>query len=154
MRTLASILRAEFVALELGSRMGSGALEEVAGLLCRNPAVSDWETFYKQLQANPSCLPDNDGKFGICIPHARTGAVSDLVMSVGRSSEGVRFEGIPYPVRYVFCIGLPSALNAEYLRIVGLLARILRDPEGEAELREAASRGAFLQTLGRLEAKL
>ena len=42
----------------------------------------------------------------------------------------------------------------DYLRIVGLLVRILRESAAEAELRTATTPGKFLARLSALEAQL
>ena len=99
------------------------------------------------------CLPAAP-QFAICIPHTRTEQVTSLVMSVGRSTPGIVFPGCAAPVRYLFCIGVQIALAADYLRIVGMLARIVKDPVSEERLRTATSGLAFVQALSRLEAKL
>ena len=75
-------------------------------------------------------------------------------MAIGRSIEGLRFEGCVAPVRYIFCIGVPKALATDYVRIVGLLARILKQPKTEAALRDAKSPEEFINQLSVLEATL
>ena len=77
-----------------------------------------------------------------------------MVMAVGRSPEGLPFEGCIAPVRYIFCIGVPKALATDYLRIVGLLARILKHPATEAALRDVESPQKFIDELSVLEATL
>jgi PTS system nitrogen regulatory IIA component len=77
-----------------------------------------------------------------------------MVMSVGRSAAGIIFPGVPLPVRYLFCIGVPRALAADYLRIVGLLARVFKDRAEEEELRVIESGADFINRLSRREAKL
>jgi PTS system nitrogen regulatory IIA component len=49
---------------------------------------------------------------------------------------------------------VPVALASDYLRIVGLLARLLRNPATEAELFGTSSENEFVATLTRLEAQL
>ena len=67
---------------------------------------------------------------------------------------GVAFPEVELPVRYIFCIAVPRALAADYLRIVGLLARVFKDPAAERELRAAETSGDFIGLLSRREAKL
>jgi PTS system nitrogen regulatory IIA component len=75
-------------------------------------------------------------------------------MSVGRSTRGIVFIGSAEPVRYLFCIGVQIALAADYLRIVGLLARIVKNPASEERLRTSVTGLEFVQALSRFEAKL
>ena len=153
MTTIADILRPEHVALEVRGQTPEAAIGEVAAPLRTDERVLDWDAVLSGFFKVAPCLPASD-QFAICIPHTRTEQVTSLVMSVGRSAQGIVFPGSAAPVRYVFCIGVQIALAADYLRIVGLLARIVKDPVSEERLRTAGSGLAFVQALSRLEAKL
>jgi PTS system nitrogen regulatory IIA component len=61
---------------------------------------------------------------------------------------------VEFPVRYVFCIAVPRAYAADYLRIVGLLARVFKDRHTEGELRAAQTSAEFVELLSKREAKL
>ena len=153
MITIADILRPEHVALEIAARTSEEAIAEVAAPLRTDARVLEWDAVLTGFFKVAPCLPASP-EFAICIPHTRTNQVSSLVMSVGRSVEGITFPASTVPVRYVFCIGVQLALAADYLRIVGLLARIVKDPAAEELLRAAATGLEFVQALSRLEAKL
>jgi PTS system nitrogen regulatory IIA component len=77
-----------------------------------------------------------------------------MVMSVGRFDPMLDFPEIMRPVRYVFVIGAPVALAADYLRIVGLLMRVIRNPASEKSLDEARTAEAFIDVLSSFEVKL
>jgi mannitol/fructose-specific phosphotransferase system IIA component (Ntr-type) len=153
MNTIADLLRAEDVKLNLAATTRDAAIDEVAALLQHDERVLDWEVLAAGFRKAAPCLPVS-AEFGICIPHTRTDRIDSMVMSAGRSAAGVVFPGCGPPVRYLFCIGVQHALAADYLRIVGLLARIIKDPASEARLRAAASGTEFVAELARLEAKL
>lgn len=154
MITLADILPVGHVTLDLGATTPAAAIDEVAALMKSDVAVVDWSALLAGVQAVAPCLPEMEGGFAICIPHTRGECVSTMVMSVGRSAAGVIFPGVELPVRYLFCIAVPRALAADYLRIVGLLARVFKDPAAESELRAAATSADFIALLSRREAKL
>jgi PTS system nitrogen regulatory IIA component len=153
MITIADILRPEHVALEVRAQTPEAVIAEVAAPLRTDERVLDWEAVLAGFFKVAPCLPASP-QFAICIPHTRTNQVTSLVMSVGRSTPGIIFPASPVPVRYLFCIGVQLALAADYLRIVGLLARIVKDPVSEERLRAAATGLEFVQALSRLEAKL
>jgi mannitol/fructose-specific phosphotransferase system IIA component (Ntr-type) len=50
--------------------------------------------------------------------------------------------------RLVFVFAIPAAMSEEYLRKVGALARICREPEKSAALLAAATPGEFAELLG------
>ena len=153
MITIADILRPEHVALEITAQAPEAAIAEVAAPLRTDERVLDWDAVLAGFFKVAPCLPASP-QFAICIPHTRTNQVNSLVMTVGRSAQGIVFPASAVPVRYLFCIGVQLALAADYLRIVGLLARIVKDPASEERLRAAATGLEFVQALSRLEAKL
>ncbi len=153
MITIADILRPEHVALDVRGPTPEAAIGEVAAPLRIDDRVLDWDVLLAGFFKVAPCLPASP-EFAICIPHTRTDQVTSLVMSVGRSAAGIVFPASALPVRYLFCIGVQLALAADYLRIVGLLARIVKDPMSEERLRTAASGVEFVQALSRLEARL
>ena len=118
------------------------------------PEVLDWDALLKGVQASAPCLPEPGGGFALCIPHTRGESVSGMVMSVGRSVNGITFPGVDLPVRYIFCIAVPRAMAADYLRIVGLLARVFKDRHTESALHAAPTVAEFIDLLARREAKL
>ena len=154
MISIADTVTPERVELGLIAFDQQAAIRQVADLLQNVSAVLDWETLYKGLCEASPCLAESGGEFSICLPHTRTDAVSSMVMSVGRFDSGVAFPKCPQPVRYIFCIGVPKALANDYLRIVGLLVRILREPVEETRLFTAETPSDFVDRLSALEAKL
>lgn len=154
MITIADLLRPDHIALQTRAKDPKSAIDEVAGLLKSVPAVLDFQTLLKGVHSSAPCLPEPGGGFALCIPHTRGECVSEMVMSVGRSEAGIAFPSVELPVRYVFCIAVPRALAADYLRIVGLLARVFKDRTAEAELRAATTGSEFVDLLSRREAKL
>ena len=154
MISVSDILHPEHIELDLQATEAKAAIDEVTALLKNNPGVSDWEALHKGVHGAAPCLPEPAGGFSLCIPHTRGECVSSMVMSVGRSTAGIVFPGVALPVRYLFCIGVPRALAADYLRIVGLLARVFKDRAAEEELREINSPTEFISGLSRREAKL
>jgi PTS system nitrogen regulatory IIA component len=153
MNTIADILRAEDVKLGLAATTHAAAIDEVAALLQNDERVLDWSAVVAGFHKAAPCLPVSD-EFAICIPHTRTDHVTDMAMSIGHSADGVPFPGCEPRVRYIVCIAVQHALAADYLRIVGLLARIVKSPESEQRLCSATSGTEFVEALSRLEAKL
>jgi len=154
MIALADTLDPDCVALDLEATTGTDAIRETALLLRGQLPVLDWEELHGQLHRSAPCLTEADGGFALTLPHARTDAVATMVMSVGISRRGVLMDGCEVPVRYVFCIGVPKAMANDYLRIVGLLVRILKDPATEERLRSATTGAEFVDCLSELESKI
>ena len=146
MITIEDVLLPKHTLLEIDSDTATGAVFEVAELLKGDDRITDWNQFYQSLKDGNSCISNRDG-YGMCIPHARTSGVSAMVMAAGRSKKGIVFEPSNVRVHYVFVIGVPGALAADYLRIIGALARIIKSPQTEPALRTATTRQVFRDTL-------
>ena len=113
-----------------------------------------YPAFDEALRKHPPCRVADAAPFGICIPHARTDAVSGMVLTAARLAVDTVFPDCEKPVRYVFCLGVPQAMAADYLRIAGLLMRIFTDPGTEEILRAAQNGESFLSALENLEVKI
>jgi mannitol/fructose-specific phosphotransferase system IIA component (Ntr-type) len=153
MITIADTLAPEHVILDLAGTTPSAVIAKLTAVLRNDERVLDWKAFEKEMGAQPAFRVAEGADFGICVPHARTDTVSEMVMSAGRLAQPLVFKDCPQPIRYIFCLGVPKAVAAEYLRIAGVLMRIFTDPETERALREAATREAFVATLAGLEVR-
>ena len=153
MITISDILHPQDIDLELKTTNQEEAINHVASLLREDERVNDWNAFYKGLGSKQPCVAAAGGT-EICIPHTRTDSVTGMVMSAGRSKKGVIVKGADVPVHFVFVIGVPVALAADYLRIIGALARIFKDAALKESLRQAQTAEAFLQLLASAEMKL
>ena len=153
MITIADILHPEDIDLELKMSNQEEAINHVAALLKEDERVTDWNAFYKGLASMQPCVGAAGGT-GICIPHTRTHSVTGMVMSAGRSRNGIAVKDAQGPVHFVFVIGVPVALAADYLRIIGALARIFKDAATKEKLRQTQDVEEFLQLLASAEMKL
>jgi PTS system nitrogen regulatory IIA component len=147
-------LRPEHILLGLAAADPESATEALVDKLRDDERVLDWATFYEAVRKHPPCRVSDGAAFGICIPHARTEAVSGMVLAAARLARDTIFPECEKPVRYVFCLGVPQEMAADYLRIAGLLMRIFTDAATEEALRTAQNGEAFLSALESLEVKL
>jgi len=146
MMTLADVLAPKFVDLDVRASNLQEAILHVATMLKGDGRVLDWPKLYDEILKRNPCV-SGSCDFDISIPHARTNAVSTMVMAVGRSANGIPFPDSASKVHYVFVIGVPVPLAADYLRIVGALARIFRNVEGEKKIRAMTDPAEFVRHL-------
>lgn len=139
--------------LALAARDKAGAIGEVLGKLRGDARVKDFDVLERVVgERNAPAIAENG--VGICLAHGRTDSVASLVMAAGRSAEGFACPEVGEPVKLVFVAGIPTAFNAEYLRIVGAIARICRDRHQLERLLAAKTPGHFLDLLVAGEIKL
>lgn len=146
-RQVAALIRPEAVRLDLQAQAKTPALREVAALLGGCPAVPDLDAFIREILAREAVGNTALGH-GVAMPHARTDLCREIVIAVGRSVGGVDY-GAPdgQPVRLVFLIGTPMQEVAEYLRVVGMLARLLAREPVRQRLLAAGSAADFIAVL-------
>ncbi|HVM61162.1 MAG TPA: PTS sugar transporter subunit IIA [Verrucomicrobiae bacterium] len=144
---IASLLSPDKIQLELRSQQKIPALREVAELLVHNKCVGDFEAFFNEILQRERVSNTALGH-DVAIPHARTDQCSDIVIAVGRSRAGIDFEAKDgQPVRLIFLIGTPKQMVTDYLRVVGTLARLLRQDDLRQRLLDAPDPAAFIKII-------
>ena len=145
MMRLSRVLKPEMVILGLRAKTGDEAISEIVSVMASDPRITDAGKLLDEIRAREkvesTCLD-----FDMAIPHARTDLVREMVMAVGRSGEGVRF-GCGKLARVIFVIANPRPMAAEYLQIVGALARAMRSDDVRGRLMAAWDAGQFIQIL-------
>ena len=102
------------------------AIRELAELLRVSPQVRDFDTYVKDVFAREQMGTTGIGE-GVAIPHARTDAVTDFVIAIGRSSKGIDFSAVDgAPVKLVILMGTPLGQVGEYLKILAHLCYLLK----------------------------
>lgn len=150
---LRNILDPSRIALSVHATRRTAALNEVARLLDGHPSVANYGGFYNELLArdrlDTTCLGNE-----IALPHARTEHVTDLVLAIGRSTQGVTFEKDGQTVRLLFVLGTPKSNPMAYLQVVSTLCKIFKDSANREALLEAETPAAFAEVLLSAEEKL
>jgi len=76
---------------------------------------------------------------GIALPHARLECIKDIILCIGIATEGVEFESLDGEPVYIVVLLLSNQKEAGlHLKILALLARILRDKYFVQNLRNFA----------------
>lgn len=147
------ILLASDVNLALKPKDKRAAVLELLGKLRGDERVKDWDALsLSVLDRDAAAICEGDS--GICIAHGRTAGVNKLIMAAGRAVPGASVPEIGEPVKLFFVVGIPSAFDAVYLRLIGAIARVCRDPGGMASLLEATTGEEFVTALAEGTAKL
>lgn len=142
------VLQAGQVDLRVEAKDRAEAVDHLLTLLRGDARILSTEAFEKAVRTRGTPAVCSN-RFGLCVAHGRTDSVSTLVMAAARlahplpmcSGEG---EGL---LRLVFVAGIPSALNTEYLRMVGAMARICSDPEAADQLLKVKEPVRFVEIL-------
>lgn len=127
--------------LEVGS--GVAAVEALhQRLVTDNDAVRNAPQFLADVRARmllaPVCLSGE-----LALPHARTDAVSKMVVGIARTVGPLAFDAEHPSVRFIFLIGTPKAAVTEYLQAVAALSRFFRNPAARDRLLAAVDEAEF-----------
>ena len=147
---IAVLLKSEAINLSLQARQKTDALREVASLLVQSKRIRDFEEFFAEILERERVSSTALGH-DVAIPHARTEQCSEILLAVGRSAAGVDFETKDGPVRLIFLIGTPKQMVTDYLRVVGNLARLLRQDALRQKLLAVPDAASFIQCLNEAE---
>jgi mannitol/fructose-specific phosphotransferase system IIA component (Ntr-type) len=131
---LRGTLLPEHILLDLDSGSRDDAVRRVAETLRSDPRVANWAQFFRTLRERDANAKVNL-QYGITVPHARTSAVTGMVMGFGRLQKPVaERDGA---IRFVTVLGIPETMDAEYLRLVGTLMRVFRNEKLRLRLNNA-----------------
>ena len=144
--SLSDLLVPSVLQLDLTAPDEEAAIRTVTTSLSNNPAVKDAGRFATQVLEREKLSTTALGH-GVAFPHARTGEVSQIVIAIGRSREGVLFRESGQLVNFLFVIGTPPDRVAQYLALVGRLARLLKEEAVRARLLAATTAEEFLTPL-------
>ena len=148
---LRDTLQPENVQLAVDARSREEAIHQVAELLRSDTRVKDWKEFYRVLKKGDASGKTDLGS-GLVLPHTRSAAVNDMVMAFGRLVAPV--EGAQGPIRFVMVIGIPKTMDADYLRLVGILMRVFRSNELRTQLEQAKKPAQVLDVFEHGETEL
>ena len=132
--------------LDLSAGSADDAIRAVTALFAGDPAVVDVDRLAAEVVEREKLSPTAIGH-GVAFPHARTAQVREIVMAIGRSTEGVVFRGAQDRIHFVFVIGAPPDRAAQYLALVAGLARLIKNDAVRSRLMDAPDVAAFLDVL-------
>lgn len=141
---LSDLVDPKRIALTLGARSQADALHEIAGLL--SDKIGDPEKFLAELKAREA-VNSTYAADGVAFPHARTKLVDEIVLGIGRSSEGIPWTSKGEIAHLIFLIAVPERLISDYLVVVGAIARATKDRPLRTLLLHAETVGEFIETL-------
>jgi mannitol/fructose-specific phosphotransferase system IIA component (Ntr-type) len=143
---LSGLLDEKQIALNLRARTQDDALREIVDLLQASGRVVKGEKFLAAIVEREhagSTVAD----YGIAFPHARTDLVREIVLGIGRSKSGIRFDNSEELVHLIFVIGVPKQMIQDYLVCIGAIARLTKDDSIRNSLLDAETALEFVERL-------
>lgn len=144
MLTIGDILHPEHIILNCEASTYGDAIGKIHQRLTQDKRVRDAPGFLEAIRKREGQGSTIIGN-GLAIPHARTDTVSGMIMGVGRLNPPICDD--MSEIKFVFLAGVPTALASDYLRILGAITRIFKNPSNVKTLAEIPKQDAFLQAL-------
>src|SRR4051794_868463 len=143
---LADVLDETQVILDLRAQTLEAAVREIVGTMTGNTKLREPEKFVAQVLALERATTTFVGN-GVAFPHARTELVTQILLGIGRSEEGVPFGESGQAAKLIFNIAVPQRMVTDYLVCVGALARLTREEKTRSALMSAATPAEFVRIL-------
>jgi len=122
-------------------------IEEMIEVLVRAGRVKDRDKVREAVLSRESEGSTGIGK-GVAVPHGKCEGLSNTVLAVGISREGIEFDSVDdQPVNIVFLIAASSAEPGRHLQMLAEVVRLIRVPGLCAKLAAAETPKAVLDLL-------
>ena len=141
------ILNKDCIIPELRSKNKKEVLEELTGALLNSKANLDKEALVAVLLERERLGSTGIGD-GIAIPHGKVQDLDELVLSFGRSTEGIEFDSMDgRPTHLFFLLIAPENSAGIHLRALAKISRLLKSGHFRQRLLEAETSEALFQVI-------
>ena len=133
-----SVFAPERVA-DLKSTKKEEVLRELVEVLATSDKVTNRAELLERILEREKTLSTGVG-IGVALPHVKIPSITDFVIAVGRSFQGVDFQSIDEkPAHIVVMIGCNESQSGDYLKVLSKLVRALKDGEFRKKILMAKS---------------
>ncbi|MBN2464368.1 PTS sugar transporter subunit IIA [candidate division WOR-3 bacterium] len=147
MAKISELLPRSAIVLDLQSKEKFDVISELVRPLVAAGAITGESEFVSAIVRRENMESTGIG-VGVAIPHARTKAVSSIVLAFGRSDSGVDFNSLDgKPSHLIFLIAAPEEQKTEYIMTLARLSKLLRKDEVRIGLNKAGSPDDVLRVI-------
>ncbi len=148
---ISELLKPEFIILDLRGEEKEEVIRELARPLIERGLIEDEEAFFQAILRRENLESTGIGA-GVALPHARTRAVKETALALGRSQRGVDFNSLDgKPCHIVFLIAAPEDRKTEYIMTLARVSKLLRKDEVRIALNKADSAEEIVAALALYE---
>jgi len=147
------ILKRNFILEELEARNQHDVLAELVGVFAKGEVRFNPEAMLQVLLERERLGSTGIGD-GIAIPHGKLQGLDEILLSFGRSSEGIAFDAMDgKPVHLFFLLMAPENSAGLHLKILAKISRMLKDPALRNNLLQAKSKEEIWRIIEEQERK-
>lgn len=120
-------------------------IEELLDVAVSAGKIHDRELALKDLIEREQYL-STGFEYGLAVPHAKSEAVTEMVLVFGLSKNGVEFDSLDgKPTHYIFLLLSPMDTSGPHIQILALLARNFQNSNILDKLKYAETREDLMQ---------
>ncbi len=145
--SIVEFLKLEYIIPDLSSKDKQGSLRELSKLVHACHPEVDVNAVLGVLTAREELGSTGIGE-GIAIPHGKMAGIDQVVLSFGRSREGIPFGSLDgKPAHIFFLILAPENSNGIHLKLLANISRLLREKDVRDRLMRAKTREEMLTVI-------
>ena len=134
------IFRKEYIVEGLKSKSKREVLAELSGVFLQGNVKYNHEEMINTLLEREKLGSTGIGD-GVAIPHGKLANLEELVVSFGRSKEGVEFDAMDgRPAHIFFLLMAPEDTTGKHLKALAKISKMLKDSSFRKKLLEAKSK--------------
>jgi fructose-specific phosphotransferase system IIA component len=120
-------------------------IEELLDVLVKSGNIQDRETCLQDLVEREQYL-STGLENGLAVPHAKSSATTELLVSFGLSRKGLDFDSLDgKPAHFIFLVVSPRDTSGPHIKILAQITRNFREGSMGKQLMEAGDKQAILQ---------
>ncbi len=134
------IFRKEYIIEELKAKTKRDVLAELSGVFHRENGRINHEYMINTLLEREKLGSTGIGD-GIAIPHGKLADIDELIVTFGRSKEGVAFDSMDgKPANLFFLLLAPESTTGLHLKALAKISKMLKDSSFRKKLIDAKSK--------------
>jgi len=144
---LSEILQPESIIANLNAHDKKGVLEELSGVITdQEPSLN--RGYLLQILLERERLGSTGIGEGVALPHGKVNKLDRLLVSFGRSPEGLSFDSIDdQPAYLFFLLVAPENSAGAHLQALAKISRVLKDSTFRQRLMDAKSKGEIYRII-------
>jgi Phosphotransferase system mannitol/fructose-specific IIA domain (Ntr-type) len=132
--SITGILKKEFVIAKLKSKTRLEVLTELSKVFLKSDIRVNYDKIVEVLLEREKLGSTGIGD-GIAIPHGKLTGLDDIIVSFGRSKDGIDFDSMDgRPVHLFFLLMAPENSAGHHLKALAKISRMLKDSSFRTEL--------------------
>ncbi len=137
---ITDLTRKEFIIENLGAKSKKDVLAELSAIFLKDKRNIDHDAVVNVLLEREKLGSTGIGD-GIAIPHGKHSDLEQLIVTFGRSMDGVDFNAMDgKPVHLFFLLMAPESTTGQHLKVLAKISRMLKDNTFRVNLMQAKTR--------------